>query len=200
MKQFLLTGIRGATSIAAVTLLLLSCTSLDPLVVQSEPVQRIETDDYSIRIEFMDEAYLKALYGGRNNTFIAPDRVLNERFIVFDLELESKSDTYFQIEHSRIELSYEGRVARPQNRFHFGLFWEQQDQDLGSSTVHTRRRQNLINETLPPNTLEIESGSTDGGYLVYRGRFPQYGTAVINVPIRDLSGRPADRHAVEFRF
>lgn len=200
MKQFLLTGIRGAVATAALTLLLLSCTSLDPLVVQSEPVQRIETDDYSIRIEFMDEAYLKALYGGRDNTFIAPARLLNERFMVFDLEFTSKSDTYFQIEHRSIELSYEGRVANPQNRFHFGLFWENLDAEAEVSTAHARRRQTLINETLPPNTIEIERGSEDGGYLVYRGRFPQYGTAVIRVPVRDLSGRPAETHTVEFRF
>ena len=202
MKHFPLTRIPVfvATATAVLTLSLFSCTSLEPLAVQSEPVQRVETEDYAIRLEFMDEAYLKALHDNRNNTFIAPDRLLNERFIVFDLEVESKSDTYFAIENRSIELAYEGRVVSPQNRFHFGLFWDNQDEQLGSSTVQARRRQTLINETLPPNKLEIEGGSTDGGYLVFRGRFPQYGTAVITLRMRDLSGRPTATHELEFTF
>jgi len=186
------------TVLAVVALVLASCTTMEPYELQGDPVQRYEGNGYTMRLEYLDEAYLRARYGQRNNTFIPPPGLTSERFLAFELEVDT--DRALRIDATSIELQFGPSFTSAQNRFNFGQHWNLMDEREGRSGNDMQRRQDEINSTLIPNQWTFVPGQRSDGVIVFRGRLPLYGTAKIIVPIMEPSGRPTERAEFEFEF
>ncbi len=180
--------------------LLSSCASAPALAVQNEPTQRVQTDAFALALTFLDEAELMRRYGQRDNLFIAPQGLLMpERFIPFDVTLTSSGRPLI-LALNQIEISYGGRTSNPTNQFHFGLYWEQRDQEGGVSGSDGNARQRIIRQTVAPNRIRVAGGSSESSMLLFRGNFPQFGTAVITIAVLDETDRPIDRAVFTFEF
>ncbi|TVR05227.1 MAG: hypothetical protein EA403_03365 [Spirochaetaceae bacterium] len=189
-----------ALVLLAATMLLSSCASTPALAVQNEPTQRVQTDAFALTLTFLDEAELMRRHGQRDNLFIAPQGLLMpERFIPFDVTLTSSGGPLI-LALNQIEISYGGRTANPTNQFHFGLYWEQRDQEGSVSGSDVNARQRLIRQTVAPNRIRVAGGASESSMLLFRGNFPQFGTATITVVVLDETDRPVDRAVFTFEF
>lgn len=177
---------------------LAACATVEPLQVQGDAVQRYEGENVDMRVEFLDDPFLKARFGERANPFVAPPGITNERFLVFELEVRPLSAV--RLDLSDAELRFEPALAGAQNRFQFNQHWQLLDADSRLSAMELRRRETTINAEIFANQTALSGGDAETGLLVFRGRFPRYGTAVITVPVRELSGRPLERATFEFAF
>ena len=193
-------GLRLSLAAIAAVLLRASCTTPPALAVQNEATQRVQTDAFALTLTFLGEAELMSRYGARDNVFIAPQGLLMpERFIPFDVTLTS-SERPLVLALNQVEISYGGRTSNPTNQFHFGLYWEQRDQEGGVSGSDVNARQRLIRQTVAPHRIRVAGGSSESSMLLFRGNFPQFGTAVITIAVLDETDRPVDRAVFTFEF
>ena len=190
-----------AIALAVVTLFSFSACETTPThMVQGEPHQWYYGETFDIRLRFLDENLLRERYGRRDNTFIAPAGLGGERFLPFDLDIFTDADQAVSIRLSEIELAMGGRTYSPQNRFHFGLFWERQDRSAGTRGSDARLRQQEIQRVLLDNQITVREVSSHQAMVLFKGRFPRYGPARITVPVRDREGRELERAEFEFEF
>jgi|GEM_PF-3800864 len=194
----------AAIAVAIVTVLtvtvLAGCETTPTHMVQGEPYRWYYGEDFDMRLRFLDENLLRERYGRRNNTFIAPAGLGRERFLPFDLDIFTDVEQAVTIRLSEIELAMGGRTYRPQNRFHFGNYWERRDRSDGTRGSLARQRQQEIRRVLLDNQITVREVSSDQGMVLFRGSFPRYGTARITVPVRDRQGRELERAEFEFEF
>ncbi len=177
---------------------LAGCTTLEPMQVQGDPVKRVEGENFTMRLEFVDEAYLRARYGDRENTFIVPRGISNERLMVFELDVEAQSPFRFDV--TAAELQFGPAIAAAQTRFRFTQLWDRLDTDERRSAIERQRRDSEINSSLFANTTTFVSGQSETGLLVFYGRFPRYGSATVILPVTEDGGRPIERAEFQFEF
>ena len=190
----------AAAASALFGLFLAGCETTPTHMVQGEPFQWHYGEAFDMRLRFLDEDLLRERYGRRENTFIAPAGLGGERFLPFELDIFTDVDEAAVIRLSEIELAFGGRTYTPQNRFHFGNFWSRRDDSQGTSGRNARLRQREIREVLLDNEVTVREVSSHQGMVLFKGRFPRYGTARITVPVRDRGGRELERAVFEFEF
>ena len=193
-------AVSAALAAAVLVLLLAGCETGPVHLVQGEPFQWYYGDAFDMRLRFLDEELLRERYGRRNNTFIAPAGLSGERFLPFDLDLFTDVEEAVTVRLSEIELAMGGRTYQPQNRFHFGNYWRERDESQGTSGAHARQRQQEIVRVLLDNEVTVREVGSHQGMILFRGRFPRYGTARIIVPARNREGRELERAVFEFEF
>ena len=194
-----LTG-RAAVFAVLSALILSGCATRPALIPQYGASQLVRGERFDLRLTFIEETQLIERYGRRDNLFIAPSGTLmNERFIPFDLEVTGRSET-ITIALNQIEISYGGRSVSPTNQFHFGLYWQNQDESGDQTGSDINARQRTIRQTLLGNQFRVAPTETTRGMLLFRGNFPQFGTAVITVAILDQTNRPVERAQFTFEF
>ncbi|TVR32270.1 MAG: hypothetical protein EA404_08345 [Spirochaetaceae bacterium] len=186
--------------IAALVLFLSACAGTPALALQNEPVQQYRGDYADVQLRFLAEDELIAHYGRRNNLFIAPAGLLSrERFIAFELQISSRAEPVV-LALNQIEMSYGGRSARPVNRFQHGQYWQNRDQQQGISGAQAMTRQRTIRATVLANQTSVAPRQTDSGILLFRGAFPQFGSALITIQLLDADERPLERATFSFEF
>ena len=191
----------GVTVISCFILLLANC-STDRFTIQSKDMQpQSQTmHDTTIRMKYTNEEELEKRFGTVNNPFISPPSAIGlNRIMVFDVQLASTMHIVVQLK--RVELQLGGKNKNPMNRFHLSQFWENRIKDSenhrGWNSSKTRK---VINNTVLPNELTVVPDSASDGLIVFRGKFPNYGTATVYVPIFAQDGRPLTTFRFNFEF
>jgi len=183
--------------------ILYSCSSVKHTVKPQCKKEKIILDDtVRLKLEFIPEEELVRKFGRKNNPFISPVSFLkSNRLMVFKLEIMNKGYSDSVISLNKIELQFGGINARPYNRFQLANFWEprlerQPEYKKWSMSI----LKNVINKNVFDNHNVIQKGINSEGYVVFKGPFPDYGRAVIFIPIFDGSGRMLKRYEVDFEF
>ena len=183
--------------------ILYSCSSVNPTVKPQGKKEKIISDDtVRLKLEFIPEEELVRKFGKENNPFVSPVSFLkSNRLMIFKLEIMNKGYSDLVISLNKIELQYGGINARPYNRFQLANFWgprverQSEYEKWNKSILKT-----VINKNVFDNHNVIQKGINTEGYLVFKGPFPDYGRAVIFIPIFDESGRMLKRYEVDFEF
>jgi hypothetical protein len=100
-----------------------------------------------------------------------------------------------------VELQFGGKNKTPLNRFHLAQFWENRIRESeslrGWNSSKTRK---VINNNVLPNELTVVPDTSSDGILLFRGNFPNYGTAAVYVPIFDEHGKRLSTFRFDFEF
>ena len=183
--------------------ILYSCSSVNPTVKPQGKKEKIISDDtVRLKLEFIPEEELVRKFGKENNPFVSPVSFLkSNRLMIFKLEIMNKGYSDLVISLNKIELQYGGINARPYNRFQLANFWgprverQSEYEKWNKSILKT-----VINKNVFDNHNVIQKGINTEGYLVFKGPFPDYGRAVIFIPIFDESARMLKRYEVDFEL
>jgi len=183
--------------------ILYSCSSVNPTVKPQGKKEKIISDDtVRLKLEFIPEEELVRRFGKENNPFVSPVSFLkSNRLMIFKLEIMNKGYSDLVISLNKIELQYGGINARPYNRFQLANFWgprverQSEYEKWNKSILKT-----VINKNVFDNHNVIQKGINTEGYLVFKGPFPDYGRAVIFIPIFDESARMLKRYEVDFEL
>jgi len=183
--------------------ILYSCSSVNPTVKPQGKKEKIISDDtVRLKLEFIPGEELVRRFGKENNPFVSPVSFLkSNRLMIFKLEIMNKGYSDLVISLNKIELQYGGINARPYNRFQLANFWgprverQSEYEKWNKSILKT-----VINKNVFDNHNVIQKGINTEGYLVFKGPFPDYGRAVVYIPIFDKSGRMLKRYEVDFEF
>jgi hypothetical protein len=88
-----------------------------------------------------------------------------------------------------IKLSIDGKSVTPTNRFHLTEFWENRIRHeqtvVGRDLVKFRL---IIKREVVPNTIEVSSGSSLRGFVVFMGSFDIYSQKSVVIPVYDGTG------------
>lgn len=171
----------------------------------SSPDQTAEGENVSLTLHFLGEEQLTERFGKEHNPFLPPPSALGlNRMIVFQLEVkplhESSEKRPFVIPLKETELQFGGRNKSPVNRFHLTQFWESKKDKVGMKGRDLVELKKIIQENVLPNELSIEENTLSTGLLVFTGRFPKYGKAVVYVPLFLEKNRPVNTFSFEFEF
>ena len=86
-------------------------------------------------------------------------------------------------------LSYD-EIAQTLPRFRVQVFFK--------STANKCKREKIIEETVLPNSYNIQAGSVMQGYVVFLGNTPNYGPAKVYLPL--FKSKDVEFHRFEFPF
>jgi hypothetical protein len=175
-----------------------SClTDRSPLHVQDRPIKTQIHEEITTTLRFVDEAILTAKYRDEVNPFLTNyNKMQLRRVMVFELTVENQSEEAIQFIMNRVELQYGGKTLQPYNRFQLGQHWEFTDEE--AKGIHKSRREKIIEETVLPNSYTIPAGGAMKGYVVFIGNTPNYGSAMVYVPL--FESTDVVRHRFEFPF
>ena len=183
--------------------ILYSCSSVNPTVKPQGKKEKIISDDtVRLKLEFIPGEELVRRFGKENNPFVSPVSFLkSNRLMIFKLEIMNKGYSDLVISLNKMELQYGGINAKPYNRFQLANFWgprverQSEYEKWNKSILKT-----VINKNVFDNHNVIQKGINTEGYLVFKGPFPDYGRAVIFIPIFDESARMLKRYEVDFEL
>ena len=186
--------------IVMVAILVNGClTDRRPLQVQDRPIKKETHEGITATLQFVDEAILEAKYREEYNPFLTDyNRVQLRRLIVFVLTVENKSSEALLFILNRLELQYGGKSLQPYNRFQLDQHWEFTDEDRGTKALHIARREKIIEDTVLPNTYNLPAGAIMRGYVVFVGNTPNYGSAMVYIPL--FQTKEVVLHRFEFPF
>jgi hypothetical protein len=191
----------GVTVISCFILLLANC-STDRFTIQSKDMQPLSQtmNDTTIRMKFTNEEELEERFGTKNNPFISPPSALGlNRIMVFDVQLASTMHIVVQLK--RVELQFGGKNKPPINRFHLSQFWENRIRESESLRGwNSSKTKKVVNQNVLPNELTVTPGPASEGLLVFMGRFPNYGTATVYLPVFNEDGKPVTNFKFDFEF
>ena len=203
MKRYTIRGFKFTFLLVFFLITITSCATNKMAVKPIESkLKTISDNNITIALKFMSEKELLKLFGKENNPFVSPVSFLkSNRLMVFKLDIMNKGYSGSAIYLNKIELQYGGINARPFNRFQLANFW---DPRLKKQPEYKRWNisilRNVIDKNVFDNKTLIKKGDSMAGYLVFKGQFPDYGKAVIYIPIFDKSGRVLKRYEIEFEF
>lgn len=168
-----------------------------PLHVQDRPFKKETHEGVTATLQFVDEAILEAKYREEYNPFLTDyNRMQLRRLIVFELTLENKSPETLFFFLSRLELQYGGKTLQPYNRFQLGQHWEFTEEE--AKAIYKARREKIIEDRVLPNSYTVQAGGIMRGYVVFVGNTPNYGSAMVYVPL--FKSKEVLLHRFEFPF
>jgi hypothetical protein len=193
--------IKSCSRIAAIVALIVGFTSCltdrSPLHVQDRPIKTQTHEDITATLRFVDEAILEAKYKDEVNPFLTDyNRMQLRRIIVFELTVENQSPESLFFFLNRLELQYGGKALQPYNRFQLGQHWEFTDEE--AKGIHKSRREKIIDQMVLPNSYTLQAGGIMRGYVVFLGNTPNYGSAMVYVPL--FASKNVVLHRFEFPF
>ena len=186
--------------VTVIVVLVTSClTQHMPLHVQDRPIKTDTYEDLTATLQFVDEVILKAKYREEVNPFLTDyNKFQLRRLVVFELTVENQSPDAILFVLNRLELQYGGKALRPYNRFQLGQHWEFTDQE--AKAIHKSRREKIIEEMVLPNSYTLQAGGVMRGYVVFVGNTPNYGSAMVYVPLFKLEDVVLHRFEFPFEF
>ena len=186
--------------VVIMTILLNGCLSdRRPLHVQDRPIKRETFERVTATLQFVDETILLAKYREDYNPFLTDyNRMQLRRLIAFELTVENKSPEALLFVLNRLELQYGGKALEPYNRFQLDQHWKFTDEDRGTKAVYKARREKIIEDTVLPNYYTLQAGGIMRGYVVFVGNTPNYGSAMVYVPL--FESEDVMFHRFEFPF
>ena len=186
--------------VAAIVVLVSGClTQRMPLHVQDRPVKTETHEKLTATVRFVDEAILKAKYKDEVNPFLTDyNRMQLRRLIVFEVTVENDGSDPLSFFLNRVELQFGGNTFKPYNRFQLGQHWEFVDEE--AKGIHKSRREKIIKQTVLPNSYPIQARSSMRGYVVFVGNTPNYGSAIVYVPLYKSQEREFHRFEFPFEF
>jgi len=191
----------GVTVISCFILLLANC-STDRFTIQSIDMQPQSQTMYdtTITMKYTNEEELEERFGTMNNPFISPPSAMGlNRIMVFDVQLASTMHIVVQLK--RVELQFGGKNKNPMNRFHLSQFWENKIRESESHRGwNSSKTKKVVNQNVLPNELTVTPGPASDGFLVFMGRFPNYGTATVYLPVFSEDGKTIHNFTFHFEF
>ncbi|MBA7651599.1 hypothetical protein ES703_59418 [subsurface metagenome] len=164
----------------------------------------------TLSVKFLNEDDLVERFGRVNNPFIAPLSALGfTRMMVFEALVENNSKNTADpvtiatviMPLNKIEIQFGGKNKNPVNRFHLYEFWKNRIyKDDTYKKWNSSKINQLIKKTVLPNTVISKPQSDTPGLLVFMGRFPNYGTADVYIPIFTEDGKQLHNFRFVFRF
>ena len=186
--------------IVIATILVSGClTDRSPLHVQDKSTKEETYEGVTITLKFVDEAILKAKYKEEYNPFLTDYYSIQlKRLIVFELTVDNKSPGDLLFVLNRLELQYSSKPLHTYNRFHLSQHWEFTDDDSETDASDIARREKIINNTVLPNSNTLRAGGIMRGYAVFAGNTPNYGPAMVYIPL--FKTKDVVFHRFEFPF
>jgi len=182
---------------------LLSCAMDKERITLRGPVVKMVSDNnLSLSIQYFPKNELIKSFGKVNNPFVSPVSFLeSNNLMAFKLKVKNKSYNNVVLYLNRIELQFVGINAKPFNRFQLANFWEYR---LAKQSEYKNWNMSILKQVIKKNVFKnkffIKRGEESEGFIVFKGAFPDYGKAIIYVPIFDDSGNMLNRHKIEFEF
>ena len=197
-KMFLLTAFAAAA-------VLCSCATTNVEVQRADTgVLQKSAQGVDMAVRFLDETVLRELHGETNNPFISPPSSLKmNRILVFEISAYNASAEPENIlmQLNTIELQFGRKPEEPVNRFHLSNFWEYRiEKNDGYRGWNKSRVNNVIKEYVLPNTAQAASGEPIEGYVVFMGKFPSYGDAVLYIPVFENENSMLNNFRFTFAF
>jgi hypothetical protein len=184
--------------ISSLVVIFVSClTDRSPLHVQDRPIKTQTHEEITTTVRFVDEAILTAKYKEEVNPFLTNyNKMQLRRIIVFEVTVENDGSDPLLFLMNRLELQYGGKALQPYNRFQLGQHWEFTDEE--AKGIHKSRREKIIEQMVLPNNYIVQAGGIMRGYVVFIGNTPNYGSAMVYVPL--FESKDVVRHRFEFPF
>lgn len=156
-----------------------------------------------VTLNYLSEEQKRLKYGRENNPFLSPVSALRTGLLVFEFRIKAQStaqtETYRVILNT-IELQFGKITTHPLNRFQLLNFWEPRLKQEEYRRWNSSILKKIIKENVLPNELVITSEKSQTGLLVFQGRFPDYGSATIYVPIYNSKNKEITRFIFIFEF
>ncbi len=173
------------------------CGTKKPALKPEDPITRTVQDrGVTMTLTFLTEESLKGRFGNVNNPFLTPSSILGlNNILAFELVIDIEPSAVTSpgngivVPLKQVKLSIEGKSIAPTNRFHLTEFWENRVRH--ETTVRGRdlaKMKLIIKREVVPNTVEIGSGSSSRGFLVFMGKFDIYSEKRVVVPVYDGTG------------
>jgi hypothetical protein len=189
---------------ASMVLLLVGCVTqhLGLVVADTDkPVKIIRTDDFILTARFMDDETLRAKFGKETNPFVSDYYSLQfRRFMVFEVSIENTGSEAVKFQLNALELHYEGSNMSAYNEFRINQYWAFKDEQGEVKAGDKTRRERFVKNNVLPAAATIPAQGELEGFAVFTGNTPNYGSAILYVPIFSLAGRPVHRFEVPFEF
>ena len=197
-----------------IVFLFASC-STERFIVRSRDIeiQKQTMNGITLSVKFLNEDDLVERFGRVNNPFIAPPSALGlNRMMVFEALVENNLKNTADpdaiaaivtiiIPLNKIEIQFGGKNKNPVNRFHLYEFWKNRIyKDDTYKKWNSSKINQLIKKTVLPNTVISKPQSDTAGLLVFMGRFPNYGTADVYIPIFTEDGNQLHNFRFVFQF
>ena len=142
-------------------------------------------NDVEIELSFIPENILKQRFGEKNNPFISPISFLkSNRLRVFELKIANRGSREIVLYLNRVEIQFGGVNAKPYNRFQLENFWKprlEKQPDYEKWNFSILRR--VVEQNVIDNRVKIGKGRHIDGLVVFKGPFPDYGRAVVYIPL-----------------
>lgn len=194
--------------IITIVFLFASC-STERFIVRSRDIeiQKQTMNGITLSVKFLNEDDLVERFGRVNNPFIAPLSALGfSRMMVFEALVENNSKNTADpvtiiMPLNKIEIQFGGKNKNPVNRFHLYEFWKNRIyKDDTYKKWNSSKINQLIKKTVLPNTVISKPQSDTNGLLLFMGRFPNYGTADVYIPIFTEDGNQLHNFRFVFQF
>jgi hypothetical protein len=182
-----------------VSLFAVGCATKYRVTPENYPPDR-DLYDISMDLTYLNEEALIERFGERSNPYLNPSSIIGANELTV-FEVEVKNDTLviegnkssILVSLNAMRLLYGGKAIPPINRFHLGTFWEDILGHRSSSgdrgTIQSERygtpgkMKHVIDESMFPSDLTLESGSKYRGIVAFMGRFPAWGDGEVHIPV-----------------
>lgn len=167
-----------------------SCANTPSKVETTEYVQQI--GDIVVNVRYLNRGYLLAEHGDDGNPYIDfPSMLSKDDLICFELEVYSE-ETSIEIERSSITLKIGEVTEGSIEKFGLTFLWQSYF-DEGEMT----EMDSIVDQTMKRGPFKVSPGNPLLTYLVFNGRYPEAGEALLSLPaITDLG----DQGVIEIPF
>lgn len=177
MKRLLL-----LVSLTGFVLFFAGCTSYNPVILEETTVQ-LQDEYFNFQLRYMDPDEVRKQFGPRNNPFIKPPGVFDDReFIVFELIIKNKSTTGMKLELPMIEFNTGASKSNPKNAFQVMQYWELEDDDI--STLDFNEMKSKAERYMHPRDIQLPPDGFKRGLLVFNAQLPRTTDFSVNLQIR----------------
>lgn len=177
-------------SMFGATVLVILATGCASLLPQQQVVEKVsgnaENDVCEVYVMSVGRDTLYERFGKTNNPFIAPPMLITPRyFYVFSVTITARQDV--TVRTDRIELIAGGEREHPDGVEAVVRFWKaNSDNETPSEQRSTADRLQKIRQTLLPDTLNLVSGESYTGYIMFISSNPSLDPDKIIIPADSL--------------
>jgi hypothetical protein len=117
-----------------------------------------------------------------DNPYLTESSLLGGEMIVFELTISAPIEIKLTLK--TMEFHFGPKFTPPINRFHLSEYWKSRIQSQNSYGGWTSARvTHTINKTMFPEKLIVNPNESHTGLVVFMGRFPKYGEALLYIPV-----------------
>lgn len=166
--------------IGVIALLVSGCETSETYTTGGSGLQ-FSTPEMDMSVNYLTEPELDRRVSSKYNPFIPPQLLFTPKdFLIFEFDV-TRSETPHDVLLSRTTLEFGGTVDEPDNAFQFRSFWNGVSWVEDMRSVEKRRFFDLIDSYVVGDDFNTDNKTL--GYIVFRGSFPDYGEATLNIPV-----------------